>query len=106
MKTLDNLKLISRRITKVAVTPPAKPLRGRGYDRRELKLEHVFAILQKRAPLHCDIVTERGPVNGYGKLGYIPHSYISLELSEVIEANQTDFEKLNAAIALVQEFSL
>lgn len=106
MNKLENLKLIKNRIAKVASTPPVKPLNGLGFDRFECKLERVFAKIEKLAPSHCERISTRGAINPYGKIGFFRVCYLSPEMTRVILANQSDFEALEKALALVEEVGL
>lgn len=108
MSTLKpiGVQYVKSRIVKLAKTPPAKPLTGRGYDRRECLNERVFGILERLAPSHCAKVSQREAINSFGRIGYPKHNYVSLELSEVITANVADFDKLEAAMNLVAKFNL
>ena len=105
MKTLENISLITNRIAKVNATAPFAPVTGRGFVREELNLPLVFALLQKRAPAHCGIATNREETNRFGKLGFVPHHYISPELAEVVNANKADFVRLEASLELVAKFA-
>ena len=106
MKALENIKLIKARILKVAKNNPAKPLKGRGYDRIEIEVYRVFELLKKHAPNHCETVSSREKVNGYGKIGFVGHAFVSPELYQVIAANSPEFTKLEIAMKTIEEFGL
>jgi hypothetical protein len=109
MKTLaklENTKLIRNRIFAVAKNPPVAPLKGRGYARQEITTPRVFEKLKAIAPQHCEVVTSRQAVNGFGKLGFVGHNYISPELLTVVVANLDEFNALERALALVSDFGI
>lgn len=100
-KPLVNFSQISKRISKGALTDPALPLKGRGFNRTEISFPLVFTKLQKLAPNHCEIVTDRRRINNFGKLGFVGLNYVSPELEAVIGANYEDFKKLENALQTV-----
>ena len=108
MNTLQpvGIQYIKSRILKVAQTAPIKPLQGRGYSRNECTLERVFSKLELLAANHCVKVSQREAINSYGKLGYPKHNFISPELTSVMLANYSDFQKLEESLKLVSEFNL
>jgi hypothetical protein len=104
METLKNIKLIANRISALGL--PSAPLKGRGNIRHEVIWPNVFSILEKKVPLHCVVVTSRQKVNSFGKLGFVPHNYVSPELRDILIANAADFDRLETALNTVKEFSL
>ncbi len=109
MKTLaklENVKLIRNRIFAVAKNPPAAPLKGRGFVRQECVTPRVFEKLKAIAPQHCEVVTSRQAINGFGKLGFVGHNYISPELLAVVVANLEEFNALEKALTLASDFGI
>lgn len=106
MKPLTNIAQIKNRITKLNAKTPAKPLKGHGFDRVECTLPLVFQLLTKHAPFHCAVVSNREPINRFGKLGFVGHHYISPELAEIVKANAADFETLEKSLNTVAQFGL
>lgn len=106
MKPLANITQVKNRLNKVNGTAPAKPLKGHGFARVECTLPLVFQLLVKHAPLHCAIVSNREPINRFGKLGFVGHQYTSPELAEVVKANFADFEALEKSLGIIAHFGL
>lgn len=106
MKPLTNITQIKNRIAKVAAATPAKPLKGHGFNRVECTIPMVFQLLTKHAPFHCAVVSNREPINRFGKLGFVGHNYISPELAAVLKANESDFLALEKSLNTVAQFGL
>lgn len=75
-------------LNRIAMLPPtpAAPLKGRGNVRVEIDLscaEELDRIERLRCP-HVVVVTKREAVNRFGRLGFVPHMYVSPEMSRVL----------------------
>ena len=60
-------------------TPPAKPVKGRGFQRVDLGLAPEWAFNLRASP-HYELVSVREQINRFGKLGTPKHLMVSEEL--------------------------
>jgi hypothetical protein len=74
-----NHKTIKNVLTRINTKAPKAPLKGKGFERHEVS-EAVYALLHRHAPAHCVEISERAPINRFGKLGLKPSYHISPEL--------------------------
>jgi hypothetical protein len=74
-----NHKTIKNVLTRINTNAPKSPLKGKGFIRCEVN-ESAYYLLAKHAPDHCVSISERSPINRFGKLGFKPSYHISPEL--------------------------
>jgi phosphoribosylaminoimidazole-succinocarboxamide synthase len=100
-----NHKTIKNVLTRINANAPKSPLKGKGYIRSEVS-GAVYELLHKHAPAHCVEISERSPINRFGKLGFKPSFHISPELFAKYGKHKYEIDMVAHALQIVNTSEL